>query len=132
MFSLVKTFTYVWLSENCDKTRCGFFKSRLAIPISPLAWPLPSTIAENKPLRFIIMKRIQLNCGNTIQKIKGLLKRCYGRLACKYKLHPEMQHWLYDPRSGFIPNICIFYFKKRQLQSYQIEYNWNEKSEKKD
>lgn len=39
------TFTYVVLSANCDNIICGLFKSMLAIPISPLASPLPSTTA---------------------------------------------------------------------------------------
>lgn len=33
------------LSANCDNIICGLFKSILAIPISPLASPLPSTTA---------------------------------------------------------------------------------------
>lgn len=40
-----RTFAYVVLSANCDKIICGLFKSMLAIPISPLASPLPSTTA---------------------------------------------------------------------------------------
>lgn len=40
-----RTFAYVVLSANCDKIICGLFKSMLAIPISPLASPLPSTKA---------------------------------------------------------------------------------------
>lgn len=39
------TFAYVVLSANCDNIICGLFKSMLAIPISPLASPLPSTTA---------------------------------------------------------------------------------------
>lgn len=33
------------LSANCDNIICGLFKSMLAMPISPLASPLPSTTA---------------------------------------------------------------------------------------
>ena len=32
---------------TCDKTSTGFFRSILAIPISPLASPLPSTMATH-------------------------------------------------------------------------------------
>ena len=43
--SLVMVFTYVGMSENWDRHNSGFFKSREAIPTSPFASPLPSTIA---------------------------------------------------------------------------------------
>jgi len=35
----------LFIGYTCDKINTGFFRSILAMPISPLARPLPSTIA---------------------------------------------------------------------------------------